>query len=132
MSSSSSPSARSPPLPDQQARIFLSPQFFERFVGQLPRIPLDADDEFLPDALESLPRIVVVEADTGGQQRCDVLNQAACEFFQHALLGGSARDGFSFKRQVVVKAGDKLVAIHGELVETVVQIEEIAVLAPLQ
>jgi len=42
------------PLPDQQARIFLCAQFFERFVGQLPRIPLDADDEFLPDALESL------------------------------------------------------------------------------
>jgi hypothetical protein len=55
------------PLPSQQAGIFLGAQFFEHFVGQLSRIALDADDEFLPHALESLYRTVVVEADAGRQ-----------------------------------------------------------------
>ena len=74
------------PLPDQQTGIFLCAQFFEHFVGQLPRIALDARDQFRPDALESLNGIDVVEADSGRQSWRDVLDQAACEFFQHSLL----------------------------------------------
>ena len=53
---------------------------FGHFVGQLPRIALDARDQFRPDALESLNGIVVVEADSGRQSWHDVLDQAACEF----------------------------------------------------
>ena len=64
-------------LSAQKARIFLCTKFFERFVGQLPRIPFDAGDQFILDALESPNRIIVVEADTCRQQRRDVLDQAA-------------------------------------------------------
>jgi hypothetical protein len=55
------------PLSPQQAGIFLCAQFFEHCVGQLPRITFDPDNQFHPDSLESLYRIVVVEANTGRQ-----------------------------------------------------------------
>ncbi|MDA8110824.1 MAG: hypothetical protein M0T83_00020, partial [Nitrospiraceae bacterium] len=107
-------------------------EVFGHFVGQLPRIALDARDQFRPDALESLNGIDVVEADSGRQSWRDVLDQAACEFFQHSQLGNGSHDGFAFRRPIGFEAIDEFVPIQSELIEPVVQIEEDPVLAPLQ
>ena len=119
------------PLPTQQARVLLCAQFCEHLAGQLPPVTLDADDQFPPDALEGLHGVVVVESNARRQQRRYVLDQAAREILQHALFGHRARDRVALERQAVIEARDELIRVHGELVEPVVQIEEVAVLAPL-
>ena len=107
-------------------------EVFGHFVGQLPRIALDARNQFRPDALESLNGIVVIEADSGRPSWRDVLDQAACEFFQHSPLGNGSHDGFAFMHPIGLETVDKFVPIQGALIEPMVQIEEDPVLAPLQ
>ena len=73
-----------------------------------------------------------LKANTRGKQRRDVLGQAARELFQHALLGHRAGDRLAFECQVMIEARDELVRIQRELFKSVMQIEQVAVLAPLQ
>jgi hypothetical protein len=97
-----------------------------------PGIALDSGNERGPDALECGYRIVFMKVDAGRQKRRNVLGQAARQLFQHPLLGVCAGDWFAFERQIVIEAGKKLVGIHGKLLQTHVQVEEIAILAALQ
>ncbi len=61
----------------QQPRILVLAQVLDCFVRQLPCIALDAGNQLRPDLLEGLQCIVIVEADSGRKQWCDVLGQAA-------------------------------------------------------
>jgi len=73
-----------------------------------------------------------MKMDSGRQKRRDVLSQAACQLFQHPLLGVCTGDRFSFECKVVIEAGKERVGVHGELSQAHVQVEEISILAALQ
>ena len=66
------------------------------------------------------------------QQRSDVFGQAPCELFKHALLGHRARDRLAFQCQIVVKACDYFFRGQRELLQSLMQIEQVAARAPLQ
>ena len=119
-------------LAPQKARISPPAQFIERHVPSLPGFARNSGNQFRPDLLEGPHRLRSIETDTRRKQRRDVLGEAAGKFFQHALLGHGPGDGCAFERQIVIEAGDHLVRVQLKLVEAMMQIEQVAILAPLQ
>ncbi len=79
-----------------------------------------------------MDRISVTKTNTRRQQRRDILGQAPGEFFQHALLGDRAGDLLAFKCEIVVKACNYLFRNQRELLQSLMQIEQVAARASLQ
>lgn len=119
-------------LAPQKARISRPAQFLDRDVPPLPRLTRNSGNQFHPDALEGPHCLIRIEPDTRWKQRRDILAEASCELLQHSLLGHGPGDGCTFERQIVIEAGDHLVGVQFKLVEAVMQIEQVAILAPLQ
>ena len=62
------------------------------------------------------------------QQRCNIFGQTSSQLLQHPLFSDGTRDRFTFQRQVMHEAGNELIRVHRELLESLVQVEQIAVL----
>ena len=58
--------------------------------------------------------------------------QAPRQLAEHALFGVRPRNLVAFVSQVVAKGGDDLLRIQGELNQAFIEIEEVAILVPLE
>ena len=95
-------------------------------------IAVDPSNQREPNAFESGERRRVGEYDARRQQGRDVFSQAARKLLQHALLGIGSRDAHALVSEIVLETRNDLGRFQTELNETFIQIEQIAVLTPLQ
>ena len=70
--------------------------------------------------------------DSSREKRINIFGQAALQLLQHSLFRCGTMNGSTLKLKVVVEAGKELATIQIQLLQSFIQIEEIAVLAPLQ
>lgn len=107
-------------------------QFCNHRFRELPPLPAHPRDQLDPNPLEGMYCISLSKMNARRQQRRKVLREAPGELFQHALLGDRTRDRLAFQCQVVVKACNDLFRHQRELLQSFMQIEQVAARASLQ
>ncbi len=116
----------------QKPRKSLYAQFFEHWFRELPPLSTHPRDQLYPNPLEGMDRIQFSKLNSHWQQRSDVFGQAPGELFKHALLGHRACYRSAFKCQIVVKACNDLFRGQRELLQSLMQIKQVAARASLQ
>ena len=70
--------------------------------------------------------------DSSREKWINIFGQAALQLLQHSLFRRGTMNGSPLKLKIVVEAGEELATIQVQLLQSFIQIEKIAVLAPLQ
>lgn len=98
----------------------------------MPGGAVQPSDQAEPHPLECRLRFGGSIHNVGGQQGHDIVGQAPRQLAEHALFGVRPRNLVAFVSQVVAKGGDDLLRIQGELNQAFIEIEEVAILVPLE
>ena len=107
-------------------------EFVDDRLGFVPRLAVQSGNQTEPDALERLERIVIAVDDVGREHRLDVVGQTSRQLVEHPLFRVCSRDGRAFVREVMVERGDHSRSVERQLLQSFVEIEQVASLPALK